>query len=151
MTQRGFVSPPLYAWLLIGSGVAILGLFWAWDSARSDYLTEKAAYSAFKGSVEALGKAQEAKNKETAAKQEKLNAASFKALQGRYADLDDRYSRLRDKAGANPGGRPVPAIPDTARPADDSARDQRLLEVLRAADQQTAQLIELQAWIAQQK
>ena len=149
--QTGFVTLPLYAWLLIGSSAAILVLFWAWDSARNDYLTEKAEYSAFRGSVEALGKAQEAKNKETVAKQEKSHGDAIKALKGRYADIAAKYDGLRAKAGASAGGGGVSALPDTTRPTDDSARDQRLLTILEHAEKQTGQLIELQEWLRQQK
>ena len=99
----------------------------------------------FKGGVEAAGNAQKAKNDALLKEREKRDADRLKSLQGRYADLDARYSRLRSES-ADPGSRGMPTVPDAARPADDTARDRRLLEVLRHADRQTAQLIELQEW-----
>lgn len=100
----------------------------------------------YQATVDALGTAQAARNRETIAKQQKVSSESAKSYETRLALINDAYARMRYQK-AKSGGSPMPAIPDTARPVDDTARDQRLLEVLRAADQQTATLIELQGWI----
>jgi len=120
------------------------------DAAQQEVATVKAEYTVFKEGVRKAGEEQLARNKETVAKQEKINARAIQTLNSRYSDLDARYQRLRESAGIGAGSRPMPAVPDTARPVDDLARDSRLLEVLRAADQQTATLIELQGWVRQQ-
>ena len=100
----------------------------------------------YQATVDALGKAQAARNRETIAKQQKATNESAKSYQSRLDAINFAYSRLRDEKAKSSGGS-MPSVPDTARPVDDTARDQRLLEVLRAADQQTATLIELQGWV----
>lgn len=120
-------------------------------TATTAYYKHEATYNhdqliTYKATVEALGQAQAQRNRETIAQQQKVSNESAKSYQSRLDLINAEYARLRDeKAGSSRGN--LPAIPDTARPTDDTARDQRLLEVLRAADQQTATLIELQGWI----
>lgn len=97
--------------------------------------------------VKRIGEAQEAKTKAEIDRQRKVSDATIKSLQSRYAGLNAKYARLR-QSPPGPGG--MPTIPDTARPTDDAARDQRLLDVLQYADQQTQQLIELQDWVKSQ-
>ena len=153
MNQRGFYQLGVMAYAAIAAGVVILSLGIAVKvqtarlaATQQELTAEQGRFTAFKEATRTLGEAQLARNKETVAKQEKTHATAILALNRRYSDLDARYRGLRD--GANhPGGSPMPAVPDTARPADDTARDLRLLEVLRAADGQTAQLIELQSWV----
>ena len=144
-------------YLTIGLGIAAgifalaaWGLWHALGNAQEALATVRGEYSAFRTGVERIGRDQEARNKETAAKQEKISHERYKSLQDRYSALDARYRGLRDSAGSGAGSSPMPAVPDTARPVDDSARDTRLLEVLRSSDRQTAQLIELQNWIRSQ-
>ena len=157
MTQRGFIALPLMWWGAIAAGAVILGLSIAvkvqtarFDASQQELATERGHFAVFKETTRKAGEAQEAKNRETIRRQEKSHATALISLQSRYSDLDARYARLRKPATGNPGSGGLPQIPDTARPADDAARNQRLLEVLRAADGQTAQLIELQQWVREQ-
>jgi len=156
-SSSGFLSLGIMGYAALAAGVVILGLSVAlkWQTSRLESAQIAKAqvegeYLAFKTGVERLGREAEAKAKATVAKQEKINHDRYNALRGRYADIAARYDRLRQSAGIGSGSRPMPAVPDTARPTDDSARDSRLLEVLRGADQQTATLIELQEWVKAQ-
>ena len=67
----------------------------------------------------------------------------------RLASINSAYARLRD-GRADSGSRAMSPIPDASIRAADPASDNRLLEALRAADEQTARLIELQAWVSEQ-
>ncbi len=118
-------------------------------SAQAQVVAVQARFDVFVEQTKALGEAQIAKNKEIVANQERTNRETVKSANARVVDILDRYKRLLNSpAGASSGS--LPAVPDTARPTDDTARDQRLLEVLRAADLQTGQLIEIQNWIKAQ-
>jgi len=108
----------------------------------------KAEYAAFVAQTKALGEAQIAKNKLEAAQREKVSNDRFNSLQKRYRDMSAKYDRLR---GNSAGSGAMPAVPDATRPTDDSARDQRLLDVLQHAEKQTGQLIELQTWVKEQQ
>ncbi len=105
----------------------------------------QAAYDVFKASVEQLGRAQEAKNKQIAANQEKTNRESAKSADARVTAVLDRYRMLAQQSNTRSGSLP----PDAAapKPTDDSARNAELLALLRQADLQTGQLIELQRWV----
>ena len=156
MTQRGFVSLPLYAWLLIASGVAIFGMgaVIRWqsgqiDALRHDLATERANFTVFKEGVRKAGETQEAKNRETIRQQEKTHATAILALNRRYSDLDARYRGLRDGANHSGSGS-LPALPNAPVRVDDPASSQQLLSVLEQADRNTAQLIELQQWVREQ-
>lgn len=138
-------------WTWIALAVAALGLTvgvqtYRLHASQARVEAVQTAFDTFKGAVEALGQAQEAKNKEIVAQQERTNRETVRSADARVAGILDRYKRLLNQP-VSAGSGPVPAVPDTARPIDDAARDQRLLEVLRAADLQTGQLIELQNWV----
>ncbi len=142
---------PLLAkfWFVIPIALLCLSTAYYKHSATSEHakgVEIQASYDNFKARVDQLGKAQEEQNKVTVANQQRITNEAAKAADARVAAVMDRYRRLLN-APANPGSGSLPPVPDTARPVDDSARDQRLLEVLRAADLQTGQLIELQEWI----
>lgn len=67
--------------------------------------------------------------------------------------LRARYARLRAQArtaGGAPSGVSVPAVPGSSGGTDAAAGSDRLLDVLLAADENTAKLIALQRWVAQQ-
>jgi len=147
--RNGYLTAGLGIALAVAS-LAAFGLWGLWTKASEDLARVEGEYSAFREGVRKVGEEQEAKNKETLAQRERINATALKTLQNRYSDLDARYGRLRKSAGINSNGGILPPVPDPTRPTDDSARDQRLLEILRHADQQTAQLIELQNWVSQQ-
>lgn len=117
-------------------------------SAQAQVVAVQARFDVFVEQTKAIGEAQIAKNKEAAAKQERNDRESKKSADARVAAILDRYNRLLNRP-AGSGGGSLPPIPSTSRPTDDAARDQRILEVLRAADLQTATLIELQEWIRQ--
>ncbi len=110
----------------------------------------EAAFELFKAEVEQVGRAQEAKTKATIANQERISNETKKSADARVAGILDRYKRMLNTDKGNSGSGQLPAVPDTTRPVDDSARDQRLLEVLRAADLQTGTLIDLQNWVKSQ-
>ena len=156
-SPRGFIALPLSGYIALGAGAIILALGLALkiqsarlDAAQHEKAKIQAEYEVFKDGVRKAGEAQKAKNDQLLKEREKINATALKTLQNRYSSLDARYQRLRQSAGHSSAS-PMPAVPDTARPVDDAARDSRLLEVLRAADQQTAQLIELQKWVRAQR
>ena len=151
MMRNGFASPLLV--LGIVCGVLALACAALWKVAgheREQRAKVEGQFAAFQEGVRKAGDEQKAKNDKLLKERERIHASSLKSLQNRYSDLDARYAGLRNQS-ANPGSGGLPPVPDATRPTDDAARDNRLLEVLRHADQQTAQMIELQEWIKQQK
>lgn len=156
MNQRGFIQFTPLGWVLIGLGIVVVGLVIALQvqSARLEREQEAhaittAAYQTFKAGVKLLGDEAKAKTEAEIKRQEQVNQERSAGYEKRIAAINESYRRLRDnRVGSR--GRELSAIPDTARPADDAARDSRLLEVLRAADEQTARLIELQRWVSEQ-
>ena len=108
-------------------------------------------FTAFKTGIKDAGDKAEAARVKEIARQKGVNDAREKSIQARVAASNARADSLCKSAGASAGCRSLPAVPDTTRPTDDSARDQRLLEVLRHAQGQSDTLIELQEWVRQQK
>lgn len=100
----------------------------------------------YKATVDALGQAQAQRNRETIAQQQKVSNESAKSYQSRLDLINAEYARLRDEK-AKLGGSPMPPDATAARPTTDPARDAELLAVLRQAEVQTGQLIELQNWV----
>jgi len=100
----------------------------------------------YQATVEALGKAQEARNRETIAKQQKVTDDAAKSYQSRLDAINFAYGRLRDEKAAS-NSRPMPPDANAAKPTNDAARDAELSSVLRQAEIQTGQLIELQEWV----
>lgn len=145
-TYRGFIqlAPMGYAVLILGTFVLILGMAVKVQTARLDSV--KKQYADYRATVEAIGRAQEAKNKAEIEQRKKVTDARIYSLQKRLNDTTDKFNRLRES-----GSGQVPAVPDTARPVDDTARDSRLLDVLQHAQKQTDQLIELQGWVREQQ
>lgn len=147
MRNKGFIQLSLlgYAVLGLASLVLILSIALKVQTARLDSV--KAEYQVFKDGVRLKGEEQERRTKETIARQEKTSNERIKSLESRLARTRADFDRLRNSTDS----RPVPAVPETARPVDDAARDSRLLEVLRYAQEQTDALIELQEWVRQQQ
>ena len=134
----------------IGLLTLALGITGKWAMHQSEARAAiEGQFETFKEGVRKAGDEQKAKNNQLLKERDRINATALKTLQNRYSDLNARYARLRNQP-AHPGSGGLPPVPDATRPIDDAARDNRLLEVLRHADQQTAQLIELQEWTRQQ-
>lgn len=100
-------------------------------------------YELFVAQTKAAGEAQQAKTKAAIAESERISKEKAKAYEASIADIRSKYNRLR----ASPGSGAVSSVPETARPVDDAARDQRLLDVLRHAEEQAEQLMQLQNWV----
>ena len=135
-------------WYVIPILLLTASTAWYRHDAHSEHekgVQVQAAYDVFKASVEAVGKAQEAKNKQLIANQEKVNRETVKSADARVNSILDRYRLLAQQIGSRGG----PAAPDAAapKPVDDSARNDELIRLLRQAEVQTAQLVELQDWI----
>lgn len=153
--RNGFVQLPLAAWIGIGSAIVMLGMGIAikvqtarLDTAKAEIVKVQAEYDSFVDRTAEIGLEQERKNKELMDKRKRVNDETIKSANARLADILARYNRLLNTApGAGSGA--MPGVPDTTKPIDDATRDQRLLEVLRAAEIQAGQLIELQEWIRQ--
>ena len=142
--------------LIMGIVIAVLLATTAAAGKWAQYEATKRAevegkFESFKTGVKEAGEKAEAARVKEIARQKGVNDAREKSLQARVAASNARADSLCKSAGASAGCRSLPAIPDATRPTDDSARDQRLLEVLRHAQSQSDTLIELQEWVRQQK
>lgn len=150
----GFAIPWLYgiAGLLVitvGMGIAVKVQSARLNTEKEAHAVTRAQLKAFKAETERIGKEAEARVKQAFEKQERITGEVKNSYEKRLAALNAKYRRLRDDR-ASTGGGAVPAVPDASRPVDDAARDTRLLEVLRYAEEQTAKLVELQEWVRQQ-
>ena len=154
MRPHGFLSFTMIG--IIAAAVVIGGLSIALKVQSSRLSSEQTAHAETKGKFQAfvsetkrIGEAAKAKADAEIKRQQEVSNASAKSYESRLAAINAAYRGLRD--GRSDSGRSaVPAVPDTARPSDDSASDQRLLSVLQHADEQTARLIELQGWLREQ-
>lgn len=120
-------------------------------TATTTYYKHEATYNhdqliTYKATVDALGTAQATRNRETIAQQQKVSNEAAKSYQSRLDAINFAYGRLRDEK-AQLGSRPMPPDATAARPTNDASRDAELSAVLRQAEIQTGQLIELQNWI----
>lgn len=150
----GFIQLPLTGWLMVAFGavVLILGIALKVQTERlgaekQSHATTKAEYASFKAETRRLGEEAQKRARAEIVRQKQVNQRSKQDYEKRIADIASAYQRL---LGDNSGGRGMREIPDTARPTNDAARDQRLLEVLRHADEQTARLQALQQWVRDQ-
>lgn len=142
--MKGFISLPLIAYVAIFAGLAVA--FGAMQTYRLK--ATKAEYAGFVAQVKSEGEAQERRTKEIIERQKRdANEAEIRSKRA-VADIRSKYDRLRESGSSS---RIVPAIPETTPVANDSARDSRLLEVLRIAEEQTRKLEELQAWVRSQE
>ena len=150
MKQRGS--------LLIGMGitVAILtaslaGMGWLYNGALKEKARVQGEYEAFKEQTRLLGEEAEKRNQQTLAERERIANERIASLGKRAADARARADRLCKSAGLSAGCNTLSGIPSTTRPVDDSAHNQRLVELLRHAQEVTDRLIELQLWVAAQQ
>jgi len=150
MKERGF--------LMIGSiiMIAILsaslgGMGWLYNGALKEKARVQGEYEAFKEETRRLGEAAEKRNQQTLVERERIANERIASLGKRVADARARADGLCKSAGLSAGCRALPATPETSRPVDDSAHNQRLVELLRHAQTVTDQLIELQLWVSAQQ
>ena len=144
--------------LLIGMGimvavlsVSLAGMGWLYNGALKEKARIEGEYEAFKVGVKTLGEEAEARNVKTLAERERIANERIESLGKRVAAAVSRADRLCKSAGLSSGCSALPAIPDATRPADDTAHNQRLVQLLRHAQEVTDRLIELQLWVAAQQ
>ena len=131
--------------------LALAGTGWLYNGALKEKARIEGEYEAFKEGTRKLGEEAEARNKKTLNERERIANERIKSLGARAAVSAARADRLCKSAGLSAGCSALPAIPSTTRPVDDSAHNQRLVELLRHAQAVTDQLIELQLWVAAQQ
>lgn len=86
--------------------------------------------------------------------QERITHEVSADYQARLADVRARYSRLLAEANADPrdaGKADLPGVSDAAGGITCSSDNNRLLEVIYAADENTIKLIALQNWVTEQQ
>lgn len=146
-----------YPWQM--AVIALLCLsFWlwrGWDGEVEAHARTKAEFSAFRTAI--IDKTAEAmaKDKANAARvlseQQQISKEREDALETRLSDTDRAYERLRTQASNGALGKPdVPALPDATCKAYGGTDCEGLLASLKAAEDQTSQLMELQAWVRSQ-
>ena len=140
--QRGYLLISLAIGLALTTSISLV-LWNRLGAAHKETARVTGEFTAFKEGVRKAGKKAEDEKAEALKVQKEAHDAALKNLSDRHYALGVKYAGLLDRTGS-PGGSVVPAVPDTARPVDDTARDRRLLEVLRVAEIQTIQLI---GWI----
>lgn len=145
MRQHGYLTIGLVIALAAMTLATVAAANWA----RTE--TEKRAavegrFAAFKQATQQAGEKAEKHRKDEIARQAKENEDATKRWNKRVAAADARADELCKRAGLSAGCRDLPPIPSTARPPDDAARDQRLLEVLRHAEIEVGRLLEFQEW-----
>jgi hypothetical protein len=147
MKQRGYLMIGMAVALAILS-ITCLGLWKALSSVQSDRARIQGEYTAFVTGVKDAGEKAEAAKAKALKLQKEAHDVTLKNLSDRHYALGVKFARLRD-AGTNQGASSgnLPPVPDATRPVDDKARDQRLLDVLQHAENQTIQLMGLQDWI----
>lgn len=154
MSHKGFISLPLAGAAVAAAIIAVLGISLKVQSARLANAKEaheqvKAEYAGFRLEVERIGKEAKAKADAERKRQEQVNKETVGNYEKRLAAVNDTYRRLRDQR-ASAGSSPVSALPAAPIATATTADSDRLLSVLEAADRQTQQLIELQAWVRAQ-
>src|SRR3989304_3056715 len=128
MKERGFLVLGSVIMIAILSA-SLAGMGWLYNGALKEKARVQGEYEAFKEETRRLGEAAEKRNQQTLAERERI--------------ANERIASL--------GKRALPTIPETSRPVDDSAHNQRLVELLQHAQTVTDQLIELQLWVAAQQ
>lgn len=145
MRQHGYLTIGLAIALAVMTLATIAAAKWA-QVEMGKRATVEGQYAAFKKGVKDAG---DQALKDKAAEAERLkkeNENATKRWNARVAAANARADELCKRAGLSAGCRDLPAIPSTARPSDDAARDQRLLEVLRHAENEVGRLLEFQEW-----
>ena len=142
----GFFSLSLMGYVVLGLATVVLMLSIALKVQTARLDSAKAEYAAFVQKTRLIGEEQERRTKETIAQQKRKSDDRIKSLENRLTTTRRDFDRLRN--GTSSGQ--LPAVPETARSVDDSARDKQLLGVLQHAQEQADRLIELQEWVRQQ-
>lgn len=150
MNQRGS--------LLIGLGITIAalslslaGVGWLYNGALKERARIEGEYEAFKIGVKELGEQAEEDNLRLLIERERIADERIKSLAARAAAAAARADSLCKSAGLSAGCRALPPVPSTTRPVDDTGFNERLLEVLRHAQEISDRLTELQLWVAAQQ
>lgn len=121
------------------------------EKAEAAHEATRAAYAGFVAETKRLGEVAQKKSDAEIKRQKGVSDATLKSLEARLAATRAQFGKLRGSGTeTSPGVGGVPAVPETARPADDTARDNRLRAVLQHAQEQTDALIELQNWVRDQ-
>lgn len=144
--MKGFISLSLTGWIVVGLSVALSLSLVGVKVQTSRLEASQARFERFKAEVVEMGrKAQERVDQEKA-RQARVNKERASSYEKRIANLASAYQRVL----GDPGSRPMPPISNAPVCPDGTAHREQLLAVLRAADEQTAKLIELQEWVRQQ-
>jgi len=147
--QRGSLTLGLSITVAVLSA-ALAGTGWLYNGALKEKARIAGEYEAFKGEVQRLGEVALEENAKILKNRERIANERIKSLAARIAAATARADRLCKSAGLGAGCSALPPVPGTARPVDDTARDQRLLAVLRHAQDTTDRLTELQTWVDSQ-
>ena len=144
--------------LLIGMGitvaflsVALTGVGWLYNGALKEKARVQGEYEAFKLETARLGKEAQQRFDKSLKDRERIANERIKSLGARAAASAARADKLCKSAGLSAGCRALPAVPSTARPVDATTHNQRLVELLRHAQEVTDRLTELQLWVMAQQ
>lgn len=118
-------------------------------SEQAAHETTKAQFAGFKAETARLGEEAKKRAITEQARQEQVSKERSASYEKRLASLNFAYGRLREQSGA--GSRPMPPVPNAPVCPDGTASRDQLLAVLRAADEQTLRLLELQEWVKAQQ
>ena len=149
-----FISSTMSSPLMVG-GIVLIGVLstalgtvsWLYKGALEEKGRILGEYEAFKLQTKLIGEKAEKDRLDELLRQRSIHDERLKSLEKRLASARARADQLCKSAGLSAGCSSLPPVPDTARPVDDSARDQRLLAVLQHAQNTTDRLIELQEWV----
>ncbi len=150
MRERGLLlaGPLLWGAIAAAAVVGILGLVIYFQDAKITRLQKvEAEYEVFKEHVKKFGEDAEARRLAELERQKRSHDDTVKSYEKRLAAARARADELCKSAGLSAGCRSLPTVPDTARPVDAAAYNQRLVDLLRHAQEITDRLIELQLWV----
>ena len=137
--------------ILIGLLSAALGtMSWLYNGALKEKARVEGEYESFKDGVRRIGERAEKERLAELARQRSIHDERLKSLEKRLAASRSRADGLCKSAGLSAGCSSLPPIPSTSRPVDDSAYNQRLVSLLRHAQEVTDRLVELQLWVSSQ-
>ena len=150
MKQRGSLT------LGLGITIGVLSLMlagtgWLYNGALKEKARIAGEYEAFKGEVQRLGEVALEENARILKNRERIANERIKSLGARAAAATARADRLCKSAGLSAGCSALSQLPSTARPVDDAGHNQRLVELLRHAQEVTDRLTELQLWVMAQQ
>ena len=137
--------------ILIGFlSIALGTVSWLYNGALKEKARIEGEYEAFRDGVKRLGEKAEKDRLAELARQRSIHDERLKSLEKRLALSRSRADGLCKSAGLSAGCSSLPPVPPTSRPVDDSAYNQRLVDLLRHAQEVTDRLIELQLWVSSQ-